>query len=129
MERGAITIRTKKFMRNPLLKRRQFLLEVLHPGRSGVSKNEAAERIAQMYGCDAQNVVLFGLRYAFGGGRTTGFGLIYDDATAMQAIEPKYRLVRKGLEKPRGGSRKQRKERKNRALKARGKARAKILKG
>ena len=129
MEKGTVTIRTKKFMRNPLLKRRQFLVEILHPGRAGVARNEAAERLAQMYKCDPQNVVLFGFRCAFGGGRTTGFGLIYDDMTALKAIEPKYRLVRKGLAKPREGSRKQRKERKNRAKKKRGKARAKILHG
>jgi small subunit ribosomal protein S24e len=127
MDKGVVTIRTRKFMRNPLLHRRQFVVEILHPGRACVPKSEAAERIAQMYNCDAQNVVLFGFRYAFGGGRTTGFGLIYDDMDSLLSIEPRYRLVRKGLAKAREGSRKQRKERKNRALRARGKARAKIL--
>jgi small subunit ribosomal protein S24e len=47
--------------------------------------------------------------------------LIYDDLDSLLSIEPRYRLVRKGLAKAREGSRKQRKERKNRALRARGK--------
>ena len=30
----------------------------------------------------------------FGGGKSTGFGLIYDDIKAAKQFEPKYRLVR-----------------------------------
>ena len=30
----------------------------------------------------------------FGGGKSTGFGLIYDDLKAAKQFEPKYRLVR-----------------------------------
>lgn len=130
MGEGTVTIRTKKFMRNPLLRRRQFVVDVLHPGRACVPKKEIGERIASMYGvADEKQISLFGFQYAFGGGRTTGFGLIYDDVSSALSLEPKYRLVRKGMGKPRGGSRKQRKERKNRAKRARGKAKAKILRG
>jgi small subunit ribosomal protein S24e len=32
----------------------------------------------------------------FGGGKSTGFGLIYDDLKAAKQFEPKYRLVRVG---------------------------------
>ncbi|KAF2307230.1 hypothetical protein GH714_025613 [Hevea brasiliensis] len=35
----AITIRTRKFMTNRLLSRKQFIVDVLHPGRPNVSKN------------------------------------------------------------------------------------------
>ena len=34
----AVTLRTRKFMTNRLLSRKQFVLEVLHPGRANVSK-------------------------------------------------------------------------------------------
>ena len=34
----AVTLGTRKFMTNRLLSRKQFVLEVLHPGRANVSK-------------------------------------------------------------------------------------------
>ncbi|GKG21350.1 40S ribosomal protein S24-1, partial [Tanacetum coccineum] len=34
----AITIRTRKFMTNRLLSRKQFVIDVLHPGQANVSK-------------------------------------------------------------------------------------------
>ncbi len=33
----------------------------------------------------------------FGGGKSTGFGLIYDDLKAAKQFEPKYRLIRVGV--------------------------------
>jgi hypothetical protein len=33
-------------------------------------------------------------RPQFGGGKSTGFGLIYDDAKSAKQFEPKYRLIR-----------------------------------
>ncbi|KAE8212308.1 hypothetical protein CF319_g2520 [Tilletia indica] len=115
-----VTLRTRKFITNRLLQRRQFVLDVIHPARSNVSKDELREKLAAMYKANKDEVVVFGMRTAFGGGRSTGFALIYDNKDAMK-FEPRYRLVRVGqaakVEKP---SRKLRKERKNRALKVRG---------
>ncbi|KAF8832366.1 hypothetical protein HHX47_DHR1001722 [Lentinula edodes] len=116
-----VTLRTRKFITNRLLARRQFVLDVLHPSRPNVSKEELSEKLAAMYKTDKKRVVTFGFRTAFGGGRSTGFALIYDDEDSQKKFEPKYRLVRSGLatkvDKP---SRKLRKERKNRAKKFRG---------
>jgi small subunit ribosomal protein S24e len=39
-------------------------------------------------------VVTFGFKTVFGGGRSTGFGLIYDSEEAQRKFEPRYRLVR-----------------------------------
>jgi len=79
-----------------------------------------------MYKADKGRVVTFGFRTAFGGGRSTGFALIYDDEAAQKKFEPKYRLVRSGiLAKAPKPSRKLRKERKNRSKKARGTKKAK----
>lgn len=42
-----------------------------------------------------------------GGGRSTGFGLVYDSQDAAKKFEPKYRLVRAGLADAKKRSRKQ----------------------
>ena len=80
---------------------------------------ELREKLAAMYSVsDAQNVFVFGFRtqasckfclpcvtgaagrlscalcWQFGGGKSTGFGLIYDNLTASKKFEPKYRLIR-----------------------------------
>ncbi|KAJ1500436.1 Ca(2+)-dependent cysteine protease [Coelomomyces lativittatus] len=72
-------------------------------------------------------VSCFGFRTQFGGGRSTGFALIYDSEEALKKFEPKYRLARLGFPVEAKTNRKQRKERKNRAKKVRGKKKAAIL--
>ncbi|KAG8852046.1 hypothetical protein FRB96_008964 [Tulasnella sp. 330] len=105
-------------MTNRLLQRRQFVLDVLHPARANVPKAEINEKLAGQFKTDVKRVVTFGFKTAFGGGRSTGFALIYDDEAGQKKFEPRHRLVRAGMapkiEKP---SRKLRKERKNRAKK------------
>ncbi|KAI0365242.1 40S ribosomal protein S24 [Pilatotrama ljubarskyi] len=121
-----VTIRTRKFITNRLLARRQFIVDVLHPNRPNVSKAELSERLAAIYKTDKERVVTFGLRTIFGGGRSTGFGLIYDDEASQKKFEPKHRLIRSGLMvAPPKTNRKLRKERKNRAKKFRGTKKAK----
>jgi hypothetical protein len=39
-----------------------------------------------------ETVFLFGFRTAFGGGKSTGFGLIYDSVEDAKKFEPKHRL-------------------------------------
>merc|ERR1711921_15492 len=63
-----------------------------------------------------------GFKAAFGGGKSTGFGLVYDNLNYAKKLEPKYRLARNGLYEVKKSARKQRKERKNRMKKARGTA-------
>jgi len=63
-------------------------------------------------------VVPFGFRTQFGGGKSTGFVIIYDTGAAQLKFEPKHRLVRKKLApKVDKLSRQMRKQRKNRAKK------------
>merc|ERR1712243_333805 len=73
-----------------------------------------------------QMLFCFGFRTAFGGGKTTGFALVYDTLDYAKKIEPKYRLARHGLIEIKKTARKQMKERKNRMKKARGTAKAKL---
>ncbi|KAG7391725.1 ribosomal 40S subunit protein S24B [Phytophthora pseudosyringae] len=138
-----VTVRTRKFLRNSLLARRQMVVEVIHPGRPNVPKAELQEKIskmqrdgdwmadvavnccpsphAQMYKVkDANTVFLYGFRTQFGGGKSSGFGLVYDTVNDAKRFEPKYRLIRQGLVEKVETSRKQIKEAKNRGKKVRG---------
>merc|ERR1712216_514085 len=117
MSNTSCTLRTRKFMTNRLLARRQFILDVLHPGRANVPKSELREKLAKMYDVsDNACVSLFGFRTQFGRGKSTGFGLIYDNIDAMKKFEPKHRVIRAGL-----------KEKKNRVKKLRGAEKRKVL--
>jgi small subunit ribosomal protein S24e len=78
-----------------------------------------------MYKSNKDNIFVFGFKTAFGGGRSSGFALVYDTLDSAKKFEPKYRLVRHGLAETQKTSRKQRKERKNRAKKIRGTAKTK----
>ncbi|THH34025.1 hypothetical protein EUX98_g82 [Antrodiella citrinella] len=126
MADAPVTIRTRKFITNRLLARRQFVVDVLHPSRPNVAKSELSEKLAALYKSEKSRVVTFGFRTQFGGGRSTGFALIYDDEASQKKFEPKYRLIRSGLATaPIKTNRKLRKERKNRAKKLRGTKKAK----
>ena len=43
---------------------------------------------------DVNTVLTFGFRTDFGGGRSTGFALVYDSVEDAKKFEPKYRLAR-----------------------------------
>jgi len=116
-----VTIRTRKFIRNALLSRRQMIIDVIHPGRANVPKSELQEKLAKMHEVkDTSCIIVFGLKNAFGGGKSTGFCLVYDNIDAANKFEPKYRLVRNGVLPKKETSRKQIKEAKNRSKKVRG---------
>lgn len=75
---------------------------------------------------DPKTVSIFGMKTPFGGGKSTGFCLIYDTEAHAKKFEPKYRLVRLGMATRVVTGRKLRKERKNRAKKVRGIKKAKV---
>ncbi|RKP09784.1 40S ribosomal protein S24 [Thamnocephalis sphaerospora] len=119
------TLRTRKFLTNRLLQRKQMVVDAIHPGRASLSKDEIREKLSKMYKTDKESIFVFGFRIQFGGGKSTGFALIYDSLDAAKRFEPKYRLARHNLADTTRTSRKQRKERKNRAKKFRGTEKAK----
>lgn len=95
--------------------RKQFVIDVLHPNRANVSKDELRDKLAEVYKAEKDAVSVFGFRTAFGGGKSTGFGLIYQSVADAKRFEPAYRLVRYGLAtKVEKASRQQRKQKKNR---------------
>uniref|UniRef100_A0A7S0V7I7 40S ribosomal protein S24 n=1 Tax=Hemiselmis tepida TaxID=464990 RepID=A0A7S0V7I7_9CRYP len=130
-ESKACTIRTRKFISNRLLERKQFVVDVLHPNRASVPKAELKEKLAKMYKVsDDKCIFLHGFKIAFGGQRSTGFGLIYDSVDAAKKSLAKYLLYREGiLTKKQGLNRKSRKERKTKVKKVRGKAKEEVKTG
>lgn len=83
--------------------------DVLHPNRANVSKDELREKLADLYKSNKDQVSVFGFRTQYGGGKSTGFALVYDSNEAMKKFEPHFRLVRVGAaEKVEKASRQQR---------------------
>jgi ribosomal protein S24E len=70
------------------------VVDVLHPGQPSVKKTEIREKLAKMYKVTSDLVFCFGFRTAFGGGKSTGFALIYDTMDYAMKFEPKHRLAR-----------------------------------
>ncbi|KAF1812593.1 hypothetical protein P152DRAFT_458418 [Eremomyces bilateralis CBS 781.70] len=126
MADSQVTLRTRKFIRNPLLGRRQMVVDVLHPNRANVSKDELRDKLSELYKAGKDQISVFGFKTQFGGGKSTGFALIYDSNDSMKKFEPQYRLVRFGMATKRErASRQQRKQRKNRSKEFRGTAKTK----
>merc|ERR1712000_485738 len=111
MADSPVTIRTRKFITNRLLSRKQMVVDVLHPNRPNVSKDDLRAKLAEVYKSDKDQINVFGMRTQYGGGKSTGFALIYDSVEAMKKFEPHYRLVRVGhATKIEKASRQQRKQ-------------------
>jgi len=123
---NTVTLRTRKYMTNKVLNRKQMVIDVIHPNRSSVPKKEIREQLAKLMKTTADVVFVFGFKCQFGGGKSSGFALVYDTLDNAKKIEPKYRQVRQGLMEVKRTARKQRKERKNRMKKVRGTAKAKV---
>ena len=70
------------------------MVDILHPGRPNVSKAEVREKLAKVYKTTPDVIFCFGFKTAYGGGRSTGFSLIYDSLDFAKKFEPKYRLTR-----------------------------------
>jgi len=67
---GDFVIRTRKFITNPLLARKQFVVDVYHQELGYVSKTQIQQAVAKKFKVDAGLVIVYGLRAKFGGGKT-----------------------------------------------------------
>ena len=94
---GDITIFTKRQVNNPLLCRKQMNIEIIHTSKVNCSKIQIKEKLAKMFKTDSQCIAVFGLKFKFGGGRSTGFALIYDNVDARKANDMKHLLLRDDL--------------------------------
>merc|ERR1712050_41660 len=99
----------------------------IHPGSANISKKDLQQKLASVYKVkDSQCIQLFNFKTAFGGGRSSGFGLIYESLDKMKKFEPKYRLKRAGVDTGKAGAdRRGKKDTKNRMKKTRGKEKSK----
>ena len=114
-EAGDITIFCKRLVNNPLLSRKQMAIEIIHTSKVNVSKTAVKEKIAKMFKVNEQTVAVFGLKFKFGGGRSTGFAFVYDSVDARKANDQKKLLKRDDLwDKKKAHGRKQLKEIKGR---------------
>jgi small subunit ribosomal protein S24e len=67
------------------------VVDVIHAGRPPVAKADLRSHVAKLHKADVNRVILYGFKTAFGGGHTTGFGLIYDSVDELKKFEPRYR--------------------------------------
>ena len=122
-----VTLFCKHMVDNPLLERKQMLIEIIHTDKQNVSKTMIKEKLASMFKCDVGVINVFGLKFKFGGGRSTGFALIYNSMDARKANDQKKSLRRDDLiAKTKTVGRKQGKEIKSRMKRVRGTAKNKI---
>ena len=119
----SVTVRVRQLLKNPLLERRQGVMDVQHPGKATVSKKDLRAAVAKLMKVkDEDCVVVYGVRTDFGGNHSSGFVSVYDSKEAALKREKRARLIRFGLlNKVEKKGRKGRKESKNRAKKVRGK--------
>ena len=119
-----LVIRARKFVNNPLLDRKQFVLDIYHKEAGDVSSKAVALKVADKFKVPVDQVVIFGTRAKFGGGRSTAFCLMYESMDSLKKFEPKHRLKNKGLLEAgaQGKNRRTKKEEKNRTKNLRGKA-------
>eukprot|EP00924_Labyrinthula_sp_SR-Ha-C_P010282 snap_masked-scaffold_23-processed-gene-2.16-mRNA-1 protein AED:0.02 eAED:0.02 QI:0/-1/0/1/-1/1/1/0/135 len=117
-----VSIRFRRFMTNPLLNRKQFIIDIYHPKRASISKAELREKLAQKFSADESCFVLYDFKTQFGGGKSSGNCCFYNTAEdAKKYHGMKHHLWRSGLiEKPSKLGRKGIKEGKNKGKKTRG---------
>jgi len=63
------------------------VVDVLHPSKANLSKDEIRTRLASSYKAPKETVQCFGFRTQFGGGKSTGFALIYDTEDDLKKFE------------------------------------------
>ncbi|ELW64829.1 40S ribosomal protein S24 [Tupaia chinensis] len=65
-------------MTNGPLRRKHMVIAVLHRGKATAPKTEMQEQLAKTYKTTPDGIFVSGFRTHSGGGKTTGFGMIYD---------------------------------------------------
>ena len=67
-------------------------MTVLHPKMANVSKADLETKLAEKFKTKKMCCVVYGLKTKFGGGRSTGFALIYDSEDYRQKYDTVPRL-------------------------------------
>lgn len=84
----------RKFLKNPLLGRKQCVVELIHPESGSVSRAQVKEKLASMLKSKPECITVMGLKTKYGGGRSTGMALIYDSADLKKKYDSKKWLIK-----------------------------------
>merc|ERR1719272_518968 len=103
-----------KMKQNPLLDRKQCAIQVLHPDSGNISKASIKTALAQKLKSQEDRISVFGMQTKFGGGRSSGFALIYASVESKRKFDSKTMCKRDGLISKRPQGRKALKEIKSR---------------
>ena len=67
---------------------------MIHPDMANVSKAQIKAKLATMFKAKEDSISIYGLKTKFGGGRSSGFALIYDSPDAKKKFSSKTLLKR-----------------------------------
>jgi small subunit ribosomal protein S24e len=90
--------RFTKVKNNRLLNRVQLVVDVYHDRTVNVSKEQIREALKKKFN-NKPHIVLVKVKKLFGGGRTKGIALVYDNEEALKRIENEKRVNREDREK------------------------------
>ena len=96
-EEPKFTMKLSKIKNNRVLDRTQMVVDVYYEPTLKITKENIKKKIASQF--KKSNVVIFGAKKSFGGGRTRCFAMVYDTEDSMKKYEPKRRLARIEREK------------------------------
>lgn len=82
---------------NPLLKRREFSLEISHPTAATPPREEVRAEFAKVAHAPKDRVIIERMRARYGTATTRGEAMVYESAEAAKAIVREHILVRNGL--------------------------------
>ena len=82
---------------NPLLYRKELIVEIDHVGEPTPSREEVRKRIAALKGVSENLVIVHTIKPMFGIGKSKAFIKIYQSEEKLKEIEPEYMLKKHGL--------------------------------
>ena len=92
-----LTCRFSKVKNNRLLNRVQLIVDVLHDREAKVTKEQIREKLRHVF--KKQHIVLLQIKKHFGGGRTRGIALVYDNEESLKKVEGYRRQEREARER------------------------------
>merc|ERR1712037_556634 len=94
---GRVIYKFSKVRQNRLLNGVQMCIDVFHPSVPKIPNESIREYMRTHF--KKPHVNVFGVKKYYGGGRTRGYCVIYDNEESMKKYEPQYRAKRVALEK------------------------------
>jgi len=94
VEPGKVHMRLTSTRENPLLGRKELLVEVWHMGLSTPNRAEVRKALSSMLGVDEELVVIRRIITDYGLGRSEVEVHVYNDKDSANAVEPLYIKLR-----------------------------------